>query len=65
MSELIGYIIKNKEWIFSGIGIPVLLFLLKILSSSKSSGTKKNKQKTSTLIIGSNNKSKVNQKNGQ
>lgn len=65
MREFIDYIFNNKEWIFSGIGVTILLLLARFLFPSKGSGVKKNKQKSTTFTIGGNNKSKTNQKNDQ
>ncbi|EPE5169036.1 hypothetical protein ACSJES_003173 [Yersinia enterocolitica] len=65
MQEIYSWVLSNKEWLFSGVGLLVITIIAKIFFRSKKDGNKSNKQKIRVFTIGSKNKTENTQKNEQ
>ena len=52
---ILAFLIENKEWLFSGIGITIVAFILKKKSSKLIISIEQKSNRGSTNIIGSNN----------
>lgn len=39
---MIEYILKNKEWIFSGIGVPLIVYILNIINKTRNKDNNRN-----------------------
>ena len=53
IEDIVSYFGDNKEWIFSGIGVPVTGFIYGFIAKKKRDDKKQNKQ-SSILNFGSN-----------
>ena len=53
INDIVSYICDNKEWIFSGIGLPVVGIIIGFIAKKKRDDKNQNKQ-SSFLNFGSN-----------
>lgn len=53
INDIVSYICDNKEWIFSGIGVPVVGIIIGFIAKKKRDDKNQNKQ-SSFLNFGSN-----------
>jgi len=61
LNIVINWIVDNKEWIFSGIGVSIIALILAKIISPKSNIVQKSKEK-SVNIVGNENIVKTNEK---